>query len=489
MATMAQSKNPKEMFVVNFKEIPETICVETRFITRAGANQKKDQMLFYMSIKQGQIELSKYEVPVAAGANASPQIPTLPPVRNKHHTAPVNIRPKQMPVPSIMANAPPQYGSLPPTAPLVSFTQQPLGFSMSSPYNVRILPESSNIVNTLPVTMPPVNLSMANPITQNMNFTPTPVMISPSVYRKDSENMTEQIVSLTHREQQTDVSISGLVSIAIQCNRDDEFDEEIINESGTTNSEDNGKSEEELKEEFIKYVNENSTEYENHFRECLICGEVCKKLKSFYGHMAVHRGPKVLCYICGLSLDHESILKTHQCSNSNRSERSLLRCPYKKCTVIALSRLELYDHINEHNKFRTHKCTACRKAFCTTQEFLRHLLLRGNCYTEAKRNRTNLYGLSAKKDRKCRVRVFTLHTHAKKTAMVKRNLAGSRSCRKDLCEICFRSFRSKYIFKRHIKKCSDIKLKKKLANREKQIIEPTNVVTPNCNGKTIGNNL
>ncbi|XP_013102738.1 uncharacterized protein LOC106083951 [Stomoxys calcitrans] len=483
MSTMA--KGSKEMFVVNFKEIPETICVETRFITRAGANQKKDQMLFYMNVNQGQIELSKYEVPPAnvnKAAIVSSQHKSLPAIRNKQPA--VSVRNKTMvlsnpiTVSSMMTNTnlhtPPQYGTVSPSAQLVTVTQQSLGLSMSAPYNVRILPETSNsILNTVQSPMSTVNhLTMPNPVMPTVNYSAGQVLMNNPVYRKDTECMTEPRASIVHREQQTDITISGFISIAVQCNRDDDFEDIMDNKTDSMDCAATQLTEEEQKEEFLKYVKENSVEYKN-YRECLICGEVCKRTQYFYGHMAVHRGPKVLCFACGLNLDHETLLNKHHCNASKRIVRSLLKCPFKKCKVVAVSRLELYDHINEHKKYRLHKCSACQKAFCTTQEFLRHLLLRANCYTEAKRTRSRLYGLTSKIDRTCRNRVFTMHTHSKTTAMVKRLLSTRRNRGGNLCEMCFRHFKSKFIFNRHVKKCAAM-LQKVSENKKEQ---PTNGIS------------
>lgn len=479
---MAQNRNSsKEMFVVNFREIPETICVETRFITRAGAQQKKDQTLYYMYVNNGQVELSKYEVTPSNAAAITTQVKNIPTMRNKQPVVTVSVRNKPVlnspaPVtvtsvmPSLTLLKPPQYVTTPIVGGQTVITQQPLGLSMSAPYNVTMLPpDVATNVCTVTTPLSTMTIPLANPILPNKNYNTPTFMTATPVSMQNSACLMGSKPTFVHREQQTD-STPVLVSTAVQCSIDDDFLDELVGDScesvPTITAQTN---KEEDKDKFLKFVKDNSVEYKNNLRECLICGEVCKSSKYFYGHMMVHLGPKVLCFLCGHYLDHEALLKTHNCIKTpKRIARAMLRCPFKQCRTIAVSRLELYDHINEHKKYRVHKCSACQKSFCTTQEFLRHLLLRANCYTEAKRDRNDLYCLKSKADRRCRVRVFTLHTHKKRTAMVKRLLtAQRRNSKKSLCEICFRSYRNKFIFKRHIKKCAT-SFEKRQARRKSQ---------------------
>ncbi|XP_073819982.1 buddy of Hmr 1 [Musca autumnalis] len=453
---MNQNKGSKELIKVNYRELPETICVETRFITRAGAQQKKDQHLFYMNVNRGKVELSKYEAPKSNNVMSSmvssqyKNLPTNKPpmvtvsVRNKAPVATSVVPPNPTPqLPPVFTNPPP---------PQVLTVQPPLNLGISAPYNISMLPDPSNIMSTVSTPQSTVTIPLPNPVLPNMHFNTSPVFMKPPVQLKNAECMTEPKARTINRSQQTDET-PAKIDLAIQCNMDDaNFFEEITEDSN--NNKPVELSLEEEKEEFLKYVKANSVEYKNHYWECQICGEVCKKAKYFYGHMAIHRGPKLLCFICGQYLDHEALLNKHNCKNSKRINRALLRCPVSSCPVVAISRLELYDHINEHKKYRVHHCSACHKAFCTAQEFLRHLLLRAKCYTEAKRNRNRLYGLKLKSERLCRVRVSTLHTLSKRTAMIKRPLTPRTKNKRHLCVICFRVYRSKFIFNRHVKRCS-----------------------------------
>lgn len=473
---MNQGKCSKELFKVNYKELPETICVETRFITRNGAQQKKDQPLYYMNVNRGQVELSRYEAPHSPnmGTNIiSNQYKNMPVVKTKQPMVTVSVRNKT-PVTSVMPpntnlQPPPYMNTIPPAQ--VVTVQPPLNMSISAPYNISMLPDVSNVMSTVSTPQSTVTIPLANPVLPNMGFNSPSLFLKPPVQTKDSECMTEPKASVVHFGQQTDEPISK-VDTAIQCNMDDVYFFEEINEhfNDDQNSSAPQKTIEQEKEDFLKYVKENSVEYKNRFWECLICGEVCKKFKYFYGHMAVHRGPQVLCYVCGQYLDHESLMEKHNCKNSKRICRALLRCPASPfCKVVAISRLELYDHINEHKKYRVHSCSACHKAFCTAQEFLRHLLLRAQCYTDARRNRNRLYGLKTKSERLCRVRVSTLHTLSNRTTMIKRPLNTRRKSNGNLCEICFKSYRNKFIYKRHIKKCAKL-FKKRSSKRPTKVL-------------------
>lgn len=441
---MASSgKNSKEMIVVSFKEIPENICVETKFISKATAMQNKYDRLYYLNQESTEV-------------STQPNLCTIRPVAHGVKSGNYTSMPKTLTFTPVMPNISGQqatsYTASPTVGQGLNFKTIPLQMS-AAPYNTTHITSFPTPKSTNQMPISTVSVPFSNSFLQPSPFANSALLKAPAE-TKESACMTDPKPVCVEQEQQTSATIN-VSSIAIQCCIDEDFYEDLMGDecdSGTQTPA-HTLSEEEEKEEFLRYVKENSIEYKNHLRECLICGEVCKSSKYFYGHMAVHRGPKCLCFLCGLCLENESLLKSHYCVGTKRKNRALLRCPQKLCKVVAVSRLELYDHLNEHNNYRMHSCSACRKSFCTAQEFLRHLLLRAKCYTEAKRNRNRLYDLRNRADRRCRVRVFTLHSHTRRTAMVKRPLSGRRTA-KYLCEHCYRSFRSKYIHRCHVSKCA-----------------------------------
>lgn len=429
---MTTSKNAKETIVVNFKEIPETICVQTRFITSMVAKQKKNDLVFYMTTRNGNVEVIRSDDHMESLRNYGYNLAKKPSL-----TVSIRQKPGQMPTPPAV--------SAPIKIVTPTLIQHPSNMGNNNNFGVMANNNKANM------PMSTVTIPFSNPPLYNYNMS-APILTRKPVETKDTGSMTNPRPIYQDRVQQTD-PIAQTQSVAIQCQMEDDF--EVVYEWPETVEEDPPGDPSNVdigKEEFLQYVKENTVTYSNHLRECLICGEVFKKATSFYGHMAIHRGPKILCFECGQYLEHKALLQNHHCQQAKLMEKALLRCPHYCCGTLAISRLELYDHINEHNNYRIHKCTACRKGFCTTQEFLRHLLLRAKCYTRAKRRRSNLYGLESHRDRLCRVRVFTLYTDKRRTTLVKTFLS-QRSRKQNKCKICLKSYRNKFVLKRHYLQC------------------------------------
>lgn len=383
---MIASKGINDVHTVGCQYLPESVCVEIRFITPAAARQKKSEELLYITNNNGNIEFTRQggnpKTTTFLGGTFSLQTNALSAVQ-QNQLQPTGIVPI-----SIVGG------------PLININNQ-------------VMPLSSiQSATTLPLA---TGSGMAVP---NLNTS----------------------------------GIPAVNSIGIQCKLDEELYEPDIEwpplEQNLTDNQENIQTQ---KQDFLKFVIENSTHYKN-YKECLICGEICKTNKYFYEHMEMHRGPQTLCCKCGKYLENEQLLLKHNCRKDQLLEKSHLQCPYYNCNVVAISRLELYDHINEHSNDRMYKCTGCNTFFCTGQEFLRHLLIRAKCYTNAKRKLFRVYGLKSPKDRLCRVRVFTLHTRERRTIMVKSFLS-QRVSKQGVCKICLKSFVNKSIYNHHRKIC------------------------------------
>ncbi|XP_037821962.1 zinc finger protein 543 [Lucilia sericata] len=401
---MATSVNPKEVFMVNCHEIPETICVETRFITHASVYKPKQcEQLFYITHKNGKLELTRQEDSLVATKVAT----TLP----KPSTVTLSIQAKA--------------ASLQPatTGPIIPLKT---AFTSSCNFNANEI-GGKNLITSSVATNPHLN---------TLGITNRP-LVRPTV---------------NDQTQQTELSTLNTKSIAIQCKLDEEIYDVGDEWTPITDKPSGNEENPEIDiESFLKFVKDNSAQHKN-FKECLICGEVCKSKKYFYGHMAIHQGPRILCSKCGQYLDNEKLLFKHNCYKEKQLEKAFLQCPHHSCSVAAISHLELYDHINEHDNNRMYKCSACRRGFCTGQEFLRHILIRAKCYTSAKRKRFYVYGLESHKERLCRVRVFTLHTFKKRTILVKTFLS-QRVAKQGTCKICLRPFTNRSVFNHHRMKC------------------------------------
>lgn len=425
------SSNETETIAINYCEIPETIFVETRFITLAAARQKQNENLSYLINKNGQWELSSSKEQFVALKNFRPTF--------KPKTITLSIQPRPPTTATANKSVVPA-----PTPPLQSLRP------------VSLTKYSNNLLNTnatlntasLPrVTAVPISTSNSFPetvSTANVMSTPKPLQFSKS---------TPKPTMIDHM-QQTEISAFSMKSVGIQCKLNEDNDDlawPIIQEDLSVQNELSGSTDIE-KETFLNFAKDNSTQYKNSFRECLICGEVSKSTKSFYAHMATHQGPKVLCFKCGFSLDNEELLRKHKCLKLRTENKIRLNCPHYGCNIVAISKLELYDHINEHEKHCLYKCTGCKKAFHTRQEFLRHILIRAKCYTQARRKRYCIYNLERQRDRLCRQRVFTLHSFKKRTILGRERLS-QRPFKREKCKICLKSFVNTGVFKRHRFKC------------------------------------
>lgn len=402
--------------IVNCFELPQTICVETRVIAHSSIN-------FDLS-RQDQMVSAKNSGPVL-----KPTTVTLS-IQQNQPTSPANST-QQCPSSSLAQSA---------------FQIVPLATTLTNFSNKEV------IALKTAVTVPSNNPNQLQP--NNTSVQPiTPLGIVNNL----------NVCSRKDQTQQSDFSTFNMKSVAIQCKLDDEeyeadFELPDINEE-YLESQENSDGE---KERLIDFVEQNST-YHNNYMECLVCGEISKSRKYFYGHMAIHRGPKSLCSKCGQYLDDNNMLRQHKCRIAKQLEKAFLICPHYSCSVVAISRLELYDHINEHNNNHMYKCSGCLKGFCTGQEFLRHLFFNAKCYTSAKRKRFRVYGLDSLRDRLCRVRVFTLHTFKKRTTLVKAFLS-QRTPKQGICRICLKTFAHKSVYKRHRVRCID-KFKKRLIRK------------------------
>ncbi|KAM7361354.1 buddy of Hmr 1 isoform 2-T2 [Cochliomyia hominivorax] len=419
---MITNKNSRDLILLNCHELPETVCVETRFITQAAAKQKKNEPIFYLTtknVKPATVTLNIQSKPVAGTVTLVPQ--------NQQQTA---------------------------------GTKVPQATTLS---NNNIITSNINQSPVIPVgNITDINTSgfisliggSQIPSTYSMMTTVVPVASNTLNLATDQQLPQSSIVA------------TNMNSIGIQCKLDEELEEwefeftPLVEQGSTDNQETD-------KEHFLKFIQEHSTQHKN-FRECLICGEICKSEKYFYGHMEIHRGSRVLCFECGKYLESAQLLSQHNCRKAERLENAFLHCPFYNCRVVAISRLELYDHINEHSNDRMYKCSGCNRGFCTGQEFLRHLLIRAKCYTSARRKRFRVYGLEFPKDRLCRVRVFTLHTFKKRTTLVKSFLS-QRVPKRGVCKICLKSFTNNSVYNRHREKCV-AKFRKKLVRKRNKAI-------------------
>ncbi|XP_065371903.1 gastrula zinc finger protein XlCGF66.1 [Calliphora vicina] len=448
---MATTKTPKDVFVLNCNEIPETICVETRFITQSAAKQKKNEQIYYITNKNGSLEMSRQEDQQVSQKNAI--------TIAKPTTVTLSIQTKQgptQPVPLIQQTT----GTI---VPLASALTNQSNKELITSCNTNVVTNLSASKNTSKPTVTDIPQSNTSQLQiTNVNASVLPVN---SLGATSGINMPIIRCNFNDQVQQTDVSTLNMKSIAIQCKLDEELDD-VWGEWLPMTEEPlvNGENSETVMDNFRKFVEDNSTQHKD-YKECLICGEIGKSNKYFYGHMSIHRGPRVLCFKCGQYLDNENLLLQHKCGKVRQLEKAFLQCPHHGCSVVAISRLELYDHINEHDNNRMYKCSACRKGFCTGQEFLRHILIRGKCYTTAKRKRFRVYGLESQKDRLCRVRVFTLHTFKKRTTLVKTFLS-QRVAKQGVCKICLRSFTNISVFNRHRSKCLT-KFRKRLIRKRR----------------------
>ena len=437
------NKNEKTAF--NYCEVPESIFVETRFITLSAARQKRNEQLFYLIDKNGQLELSRNENQFIAFKN----------FKNMAKPKPITV--SLQPRPATTASV--QKSLLPAVTPPPLQSIRPVSLTKFS----NNLLNANVAINTAPLPrVTAIPIATANSLQEINNAA---VVISTP---KPSELSTcAPTRSLNDRMQQTEISGFNMKSVAIQCDIMEESADSltelpVMQEDSSDQDGQSGKVEI-TKETFLKFVKDNSTQYKNCHRECLICGEVSKSIKSFYAHMGIHQGPKVLCFKCGFYLDNEDLFRKHKCFKLKIVNKIHLNCPHYGCNVVGISKLELYDHMNEHKGHRPYKCTGCQKAFLTRQEFLRHILIRAKCFTQVKRKRYCIYNLERQRDRLCRVRVFTLHSFKKRTILGRKCLP-QKSINRGKCKICLKYFISRGIFERHRIKCL-LKFRKRLTRK------------------------
>uniref|UniRef100_A0A1A9ULY2 C2H2-type domain-containing protein n=1 Tax=Glossina austeni TaxID=7395 RepID=A0A1A9ULY2_GLOAU len=429
------------MYRLNLIELPETIFVETKFITKTAAVLGKFENLYCFGENKGVVEFKKVETratkPHAKSAVTVSMKPTPIPTLKPTSSIGAIITPvcNAITIPSTVA-----------TTTINLCTTQSINLRQNVQISTKPVCTNANLVTVSKST----NL-LANTVSCNVAQL-QPIMRSKSNI-KDAETMTDARVPSRDRSQQTEDLRPKTVSLAIQCNLYDEIEEDVEEDEVVVDSLiENLTQREEEKDQFEDFIFRKSVVYQNGLRECVICGEVMKTFRQLLRHMSVHWGPKVLCFRCGKQLDHKSLLKKHCCSATQKYRAFRLRCPYFLCSTVAISSLELYDHINEHSKFKMYACNACVKGFCTAGEFQRHLLLRAKCYTGAKRRSLQMYALDLSSDKKYRVRVFTLYTKRKGTHLVKTLLSRRRSSIYN-CSICLRKFTNRFAFKLHTQKC------------------------------------
>ena len=439
--------NKSEMTAINFCDIPESIYVETRFITLSAARQKRNEQLFYLIEKNGQLELTRSENQFIAFKN----------LKNMAKPKPITVSLQPRP----LTTAAVQKSLLPAVTPPPLQSIRPVSLTKFSSN----LLNANVAINTAPLPrVTAIPIATANSL-QDINNA-TVVMSTPIPLEASARAPTR---SLNDRMQQTEISAFNMKTVGIQCEMIDESLDSltelpVMQEDSSDHDRESGNGDVEIaKETFLKFVKDNSTQYKNGYRECLICGEVSKSIKYFYAHMSTHQGPKALCFKCGFYLDNEDLFRKHKCFKLKITNKIRLNCPYYSCNVVGVSKLELYDHMNEHKGRRPYKCTGCQKAFLTRQEFLRHILIRAKCFTQLKRKRYCIYNLERQRDCLCRVRVFTLHSFKKRTILGRKRLPQT-SIKRGKCKICLKYFFNRGIFKRHQIKCL-LKFRKRLTRK------------------------
>uniref|UniRef100_A0A1A9WC03 C2H2-type domain-containing protein n=1 Tax=Glossina brevipalpis TaxID=37001 RepID=A0A1A9WC03_9MUSC len=432
------------MYRLNLIELPETIFVETKFITKTAAVLGKYENLYCFGENKGVVEFKKVHTKATKSSAKSTVTVSMKPTHSLAVST-SNFKPTSG-IGAIITPITPQTTVA--TTEMNLSTTKNINLRQNVQISTKPVYTNANLITT--ATSNPNGLLLNN---ISCNVAQLQPIRKQKCNNKDAETMTEAKIPSRDRGQQTDDIFPKTRSLAIQCNLYDEIEkdseeDEIVAEDFIENS----IGQEEEKEQFRDFIFGNSILYQNGLRECIICGEVTKTFTHLLRHMSVHWGPKVLCFKCGKQLDHKSLLKKHYCSATKKHRTFRLRCPYFRCSTVTISLLELYDHLNEHSNFKMYACNACSKSFCTAGEFQRHLLLRAKCYTSAKRPPLQLYGLDSSSDRKYRVRVFTLHTKRKGTHLMKTFLSRRRSITYN-CPICLKKYINRFTFKLHTQKC------------------------------------
>ncbi|EDW59077.1 zinc finger protein 177 [Drosophila virilis] len=169
--------------------------------------------------------------------------------------------------------------------------------------------------------------------------------------------------------------------VGIQCKRDDDDDEAWIEPQPST-----GPDEESMKQErkFLSYVSQHTSMFPNGMLECLICGEVANYLLEHQRHMAMHYGPRALCFSCGKLIKHRHLIGQHGYSCTARPHaRSRpqihMQCPHLHCSFMVVSKQQLRRHLKRHLNVKAHHCLLCRKSFSSFAQFLVHRMLVSAC--------------------------------------------------------------------------------------------------------------
>ncbi|CAD6993352.1 unnamed protein product [Ceratitis capitata] len=195
------------------------------------------------------------------------------------------------------------------------------------------------------------------------------------------------------RAQQTTKLGVHTADIGTQCNLEDESAFSDIFEN--TNEFNEKKIDE--KQSFLRFSRENSIFYLNGSRECMVCGEIEKSIERMLAHLALHWGPAVLCHLCGLKFEHQSLMSLHRCG-TNRHHQTYQQCPIYWCGVMVNSTKTLNKHLRKHFRIRRrrayvtflleqtivlkrplitkinawHRCNICLKRYKNTQKFTKH---------------------------------------------------------------------------------------------------------------------
>ncbi|XP_036324190.1 uncharacterized protein LOC118737647 [Rhagoletis pomonella] len=216
-------------------------------------------------------------------------------------------------------------------------------------------------------TLLPITDEQSELNNRNMSF-PIATQTSPPPKLEDAASMikpdlvdafvsTDSPYPCRDRAQQTMKASKQMTAIGIQCNLDDDL--AFVRTSRS--NEESIEKKTDVKQKFLRFTREKSIFYLNGKRECMVCGQVEKNTERMLKHLALHYGPPVLCHLCGLQFEHQTLMLSHDCEmkerRSKRRRRKNQQCPIFWCGSMHRSMDALNDHIGKH--LRQQRRRAC----------------------------------------------------------------------------------------------------------------------------------
>lgn len=266
------------------------------------------------------------------------------------------------------------------------------------------------------------------------------VMVEVDIAHKSVQ--TDSRNPLRDREQQT-IKLLNQQDIGIQCDTENDINSEIIF-MDINPLEECDTNEYHL---FLDFVKKNTYLYRNNKKECMVCGEICCNSKQTLSHMATHWGPPALCELCGQQFEHANLLIMHQCDNKvtkKNTKRICQQCPLYSCGVTVKSKIDLYDHINEHLDLPSYRCLCCKRIFRTRKELRHHSIVQKTCLPNFWRLPLLLNLNQSKTGKLTRKRITIIGNRQTFRLYLKKKLR---------CQICLLKCLNTSLFEKHRKRC------------------------------------